>query len=154
MVWMESPTNPMLNLVDIAAVAALARKRGILSVCDNTFATPFIQRPLDLGVDIVMHSATKYLNGHSDVLAGAVIVRDPALAEQLKFLQNGLGAICGAFDSFMLLRGLKTLAIRMERHCANGLRDRAAPGGASRPSSRCAIRASPATRSTSSRGGR
>jgi cystathionine gamma-lyase len=121
MVWMESPTNPMLNLIDIAAVAALARKRGILSVCDNTFATPFIQRPLDLGVDIVMHSATKYLNGHSDVLVGAVIVRDPALAEQLKFLQNGLGAICGAFDSFMLLRGLKTLAIRMERHCANGL---------------------------------
>jgi cystathionine gamma-lyase len=121
MVWMESPTNPMLNLIDIAAVAALARKRGILSVCDNTFATPFIQRPLDLGVDIVMHSATKYLNGHSDVLAGAVIVRDPALAEQLKFLQNGLGAMSGAFDSFMLLRGLKTLAIRMERHCANGL---------------------------------
>ena len=122
MVWMESPTNPMLNLIDIGAVAALARKRGILSVCDNTFATPYIQRPLDLGVDIVMHSATKYLNGHSDVLAGAVIVRDPALAEQLKFLQNGLGAISGAFDSFMLLRGLKTLAIRMERHCANGLR--------------------------------
>jgi cystathionine gamma-lyase len=122
MVWMESPTNPMLNLVDIAAVAALARKRGIISVCDNTFATPFIQRPLDLGVDIVMHSATKYLNGHSDVLSGAVIVRDPALAEQLKFLQNGLGGISGAFDSFMLLRGLKTLAIRMERHCANGLR--------------------------------
>jgi cystathionine gamma-lyase len=121
MVWLESPTNPMLNLIDIAAVAALARKRGILSVCDNTFATPFIQRPLDLGVDIVMHSATKYLNGHSDVLAGAVIVRDPALAEQLKFLQNGLGAISGAFDSFMLLRGLKTLAVRMERHCANGL---------------------------------
>jgi cystathionine gamma-lyase len=122
MVWMESPTNPMLNLVDIAAVAALARKRGIISVCDNTFATPFIQRPLDLGVDIVMHSATKYLNGHSDVLSGAVIVRDPALAEQLKFLQNGLGGISGAFDSFMLLRGLKTLAIRMERHCMNGLR--------------------------------
>lgn len=122
MVWMESPTNPMLNLIDIAAVAALARKRGILSVCDNTFATPFIQRPLDLGADIVMHSATKYLNGHSDVLAGAVIVRDKALAEQLKFLQNGLGAVCGAFDSFMLLRGLKTLALRMERHCANGLR--------------------------------
>ena len=122
MVWMESPTNPMLNLVDIAAIAALARKRGIISVCDNTFATPFIQRPLDLGVDIVMHSATKYLNGHSDVLSGAVIVRDQALAEQLKFLQNGLGGISGAFDSFMLLRGLKTLAIRMERHCANGLR--------------------------------
>ena len=122
MVWMESPTNPMLNLIDLAAVAQVARKRGILSVCDNTFATPFIQRPLDLGVDIVMHSATKYLNGHSDVLAGAIIVRDPALAEQLKFLQNGLGSISGAFDSFMLLRGIKTLAVRMERHCANGLR--------------------------------
>jgi cystathionine gamma-lyase len=122
MVWMESPTNPMLNLVDVAAVAQLARARGILSVCDNTFATPYIQRPLDLGVDIVMHSATKYLNGHSDVLGGAVIVRDAALAEQLKFLQNGLGSVSGAFDSFMLLRGIKTLAVRMERHCANGLR--------------------------------
>jgi cystathionine gamma-lyase len=122
MVWMESPTNPMLNLIDLAAVAQLARKRGILSVCDNTFATPYLQRPLDLGVDIVMHSATKYLNGHSDVLGGAVIVRDAALAEQLKFLQNGLGGMSGAFDSFMLLRGIKTLAVRMERHCANALR--------------------------------
>jgi cystathionine gamma-lyase len=122
MVWMESPTNPMLNLIDLAAVAQLARKRGILSVCDNTFATPYIQRPLELGVDIVMHSATKYLNGHSDVLGGAIIVRDGALAEQLKFLQNGLGSMSGAFDSFMLLRGIKTLAVRMERHCANGLR--------------------------------
>jgi len=122
MVWMESPTNPMLNLIDLAAVAQLARKRGILSVCDNTFATPYLQRPLDLGVDIVMHSATKYLNGHSDVLAGAVVVRDAGLAEQLKFLQNGLGGMSGAFDSFMLLRGIKTLAVRMERHCANALR--------------------------------
>ncbi len=122
MVWMESPTNPMLNLIDLAAVAQLARKRGILSVCDNTFATPYLQRPLDLGVDIVMHSATKYLNGHSDVLAGAVIVRDTALAEQLKFLQNGLGSMSGAFDSFMLLRGIKTLAVRMERHCLNAQR--------------------------------
>jgi cystathionine gamma-lyase len=121
MVWMESPTNPMLNLIDLTAVAQLARKRGILSVCDNTFATPYLQRPLDLGVDIVMHSATKYLNGHSDVLGGAVIVRDAALAEQLKFLQNGLGGISGAFDSFMLLRGIKTLAVRMERHCSNAL---------------------------------
>jgi len=121
MVWMESPTNPMLNLIDLAAIAQLARKRGILSVCDNTFATPYIQRPLDLGVDIVMHSATKYLNGHSDVLGGAVIVRDAGLAEQLTFLQNGLGGISGAFDSFMLLRGIKTLAVRMERHCENGL---------------------------------
>lgn len=121
MVWMESPTNPMLNLIDLAAVAALARKHRILSVCDNTFATPFIQRPLDLGVDIVMHSATKYLNGHSDILCGAVIVRDAALAEQLKFLQNGLGSMSSAFDSFMVLRGIKTLAVRMERHCANGL---------------------------------
>ncbi|HEY6457710.1 MAG TPA: PLP-dependent aspartate aminotransferase family protein [Steroidobacteraceae bacterium] len=122
MVWMESPTNPMLNLIDLSAVAQLARERGILSVCDNTFATPYIQRPLELGVDIVMHSATKYLNGHSDILAGAVIVRDAALAEQLKFLQNGLGSMSGAFDSFMLLRGIKTLAVRMERHCANALR--------------------------------
>jgi cystathionine gamma-lyase len=122
MVWMESPTNPMLNLIDLAAAAQLARRRGILSVCDNTFATPYLQQPLDLGVDIVMHSATKYLNGHSDVLGGAVIVHDAALAEQLKFLQNGLGSMSGAFDSFMLLRGIKTLAVRMERHCANALR--------------------------------
>jgi cystathionine gamma-lyase len=122
MVWMESPTNPMLNLIDLAAVAQLARQHKILSVCDNTFATPYLQRPLDLGVDIVMHSATKYLNGHSDVLGGAVIVRDAELATQLKFLQNGLGSMSGAFDSFMVLRGIKTLAVRMERHCANALR--------------------------------
>ena len=122
MVWMESPTNPMLNLIDLAAVAQLARQHGIFSVCDNTFASPYVQRPLDLGVDLVMHSATKYLNGHSDVLGGAIIVRDAALAEQLKFLQNGLGSMSGAFDSFMLLRGIKTLAVRMERHCANALR--------------------------------
>ena len=122
MVWMESPTNPMLNLIDLGAVAQLARQHDILSVCDNTFASPYVQRPLDLGVDLVMHSATKYLNGHSDVLGGAVIVRDAPLAEQLKFLQNGLGSMSGAFDSFMLLRGIKTLAVRMERHCANALR--------------------------------
>ncbi len=122
MIWTESPTNPMLNLVDLAAVAALAKRRGLITVCDNTFATPFLQRPLELGIDIVVHSATKYINGHSDVLGGAVMVRDTELAAQFKFLQNGLGSMSGAFDSFMMLRGIKTLAVRMERHCANALK--------------------------------
>ena len=121
LVWMESPTNPMLNLVDLEAVAAIARRHRMLSVCDNTFATPYLQRPLELGVDIVVHSATKYLNGHSDVLGGAAVVRDAALAEQLAFLQNGLGAVSGALDSFLILRGIKTLAVRMQRHCENAL---------------------------------
>ncbi|HTY49475.1 MAG TPA: PLP-dependent aspartate aminotransferase family protein [Steroidobacteraceae bacterium] len=121
MVWIESPTNPMLNLADLEAIAAIARRHGILSVCDNTFATPYLQRPLELGVDIVVHSATKYLNGHSDVLGGAAVVRDAALAEQLAFLQNGLGGVSGALDSFLILRGIKTLAVRMQRHCENAL---------------------------------
>ena len=121
MVWMESPTNPMLNLADLEAIAAIARRHGILSVCDNTFATPYLQQPLTLGVDIVVHSATKYLNGHSDVLGGAAVVRDQALAEQLAFLQNGLGGVSGALDSFLILRGIKTLALRMQRHCENAL---------------------------------
>jgi len=121
MIWIESPTNPTLRLVDLAALAALARRHGLLTVCDNTFATPFIQRPLEHGIDIVVHSATKYLNGHSDVLGGAAIVNDARLAEQLKFLQNGLGSMAGALDSFLLLRGVKTLDVRMERHCANAL---------------------------------
>jgi len=121
MIWMESPTNPTLKLVDLAALAALGKRRGLLTVCDNTFATPFIQRPLEHGIDIVVHSATKYMNGHSDVLGGAAVVADAGLAEKLKFLQNGLGSMSGAFDSFLILRGLKTLAVRMERHCANAL---------------------------------
>jgi cystathionine gamma-lyase len=121
MIWVESPTNPMLKLVDLEAVAQIARGRGLLSVCDNTFATPFLQRPLEHGIDIVVHSATKFLNGHSDALGGAVVVNDAGLAEKLKFLQNGLGNVPSAFDCFLILRGIKTLALRMERHCANAL---------------------------------
>lgn len=121
MVWIETPTNPMLKLVDIEAVAARAKAQGALVVVDNTFASPWGQRPLDLGADIVMHSATKYLNGHSDIVGGVVAVRDAAVAEQLGFLQNSIGAIAGPFDSFLALRGVKTLALRMERHSANAL---------------------------------
>jgi cystathionine gamma-lyase len=122
MVWIESPTNPLLKLVDLQAVAAAARKRGILTVCDNTFASPWIQRPLELGCDIVVHSTTKYLNGHSDVIGGAAIVGANAeLQEKLAFLQNAVGGIPSPFDAFLTLRGIKTLAVRMERHCANAL---------------------------------
>src|SRR5512146_1206708 len=122
LVWVETPTNPLLQLVDLAAVGAIARRRGLISVCDNTFATPFVQRPLEHGFDIVVHSTTKYLNGHSDCLGGAAIVRtDSPLAERLGYLQNALGSVPGPFDSFLTLRGIKTLALRMERHCANAL---------------------------------
>jgi cystathionine gamma-lyase len=122
LIWVETPTNPLLKLVDLEAVADLARKRGILTACDNTFATPWAQRPLELGFDVVMHSATKYLNGHSDMVGGVLVVGDNAdLADQLTFLQNAVGAIQGPFDSFLALRGLKTLALRMERHSNNGM---------------------------------
>jgi cystathionine gamma-lyase len=122
MMWVESPTNPLLKLVDLAAVADIARKRGILAVCDNTFASPWVQRPLDHGFDIVVHSATKYLNGHSDVIGGVAIIReDEALRERLAYLQNAVGGVPSPFDAFLVLRGLKTLALRMERHCANAL---------------------------------
>ncbi|MGH8148866.1 MAG: trans-sulfuration enzyme family protein [Steroidobacteraceae bacterium] len=121
MIWAETPTNPTLRVVDLAAVAAVARRHRLLSVCDNTFASPFIQRPLEHGIDIVVHSATKYLNGHSDALGGAAITADPELAERIKFLQNGLGSVPSAFDCFLILRGIKTLDVRMERHCANAL---------------------------------
>jgi cystathionine gamma-lyase len=122
LIWVETPTNPLLKLVDLEAVARVARKRGILAACDNTFATPWVQRPLELGFDVVMHSATKYLNGHSDMVGGVLVVGDNReLAEQLSFLHNAVGAIQGPFDSFLALRGLKTLALRMQRHCANAL---------------------------------
>jgi cystathionine gamma-lyase len=121
MIWVESPTNPMLTLVDLAAIADFARRRKLLTVCDNTFATPYLQRPLEHGIDIVVHSATKFLNGHSDALGGAAITASPELAERIKFLQNGLGNVPSAFDCFLILRGIKTLAVRMERHCANAL---------------------------------
>jgi len=123
MIWVETPTNPLLRLADLEAIARLARQRGILCVADNTFASPYVQRPLELGFDIVMHSTTKYLNGHSDMVGGvAVVGENREVAEQLKFLQNAVGAIQGPFDSFLALRGLKTLALRMERHCANALK--------------------------------
>jgi cystathionine gamma-lyase len=122
MIWVETPTNPLLKLVDLAGVAAIARKRGIISVCDNTFASPWVQRPLEHGFDIVMHSATKYLNGHSDIIGGMLVVGENAdLRERLGFLQNAIGAIASPFDSFLALRGLKTLALRMERHCRNAM---------------------------------
>ena len=120
MIWVESPTNPLLKLVDFGTIAKLARERGILTVCDNTFASPYVQRPLEAGFDIVMHSATKYLNGHSDMVGGIVAVGDnPELVERLAYLQNAVGAFAGPFDSFLALRGLKTLALRMQRHCEN-----------------------------------
>jgi cystathionine gamma-lyase len=121
MIWIESPSNPLLRLVDIAAVARLARERNILTVVDSTFATPWIQRPLELGADIVMHSATKYLNGHSDMVGGVVVVGDAALAERIGFLQNAVGAIGGPFDSFLALRGLKTLPLRMRQASESAL---------------------------------
>ena len=119
MIWVETPTNPMMNLIDINSISRLCKKNEILLAVDNTFATPYLQKPLDLGADIVMHSATKYLAGHSDVILGALIVKDDILAEQLYFLQNSSGAICGPMDSFLTLRGIKTLHVRMERHCFN-----------------------------------
>lgn len=120
LIWVETPTNPMMNVVDIAGVSALAKKHGVLLAVDNTFATPYIQRPLDLGADIVMHSATKYLGGHSDVVVGALVVNDKTLADKLYFIQNASGAVCGPMDSFLVLRGIKTLHVRMQRHCDNG----------------------------------
>jgi cystathionine gamma-lyase len=123
MLWVETPTNPLLKLADLSAIATLAKKRGALAVADNTFASPYVQRPLEHGFDIAVHSTTKYLNGHSDVVSGcAVVGENPELAERLRFLQNAVGAIAGPFDSFLALRGLKTLALRLERHCANALK--------------------------------
>lgn len=120
MIWVESPSNPLLKLVDLPQLAAIGKRHGVLTVADNTFASPWIQCPLELGFDLVMHSATKYLNGHSDMIGGVVIVGDNAdLAERLAYLHNAVGGIAGPFDSFLALRGLKTLALRMERHCAN-----------------------------------
>ncbi|KPQ18659.1 MAG: cystathionine beta-lyase [Algoriphagus marincola HL-49] len=120
MIWVETPTNPMMNIIDIQAVADLGRKHGVLVAVDNTFASPFIQNPLDLGADIVMHSVTKYLGGHSDVVMGALVVNDDSLAERLVFLQNASGATPGPQDCFLVLRGIKTLHLRMERHSQNG----------------------------------
>lgn len=120
LIWVETPTNPMMNIIDIKAVSKLAKKYQILVAVDNTFATPYLQTPLDLGADIVMHSATKYLGGHSDVVVGALVVKDKNLADKLYFIQNASGAVCGPMDSFLVLRGIKTLHVRMQRHCENG----------------------------------
>ncbi|ELQ6019994.1 PLP-dependent transferase [Cronobacter turicensis] len=123
MIWVETPTNPLLKLADLEAIAGLARRRGVISVADNTFASPAIHRPLTLGFDIVVHSATKYLNGHSDVVAGLAVVGDnPELAEQLAYLQNAVGGVLDPFSSFLTLRGIRTLALRMERHSASALK--------------------------------
>ncbi len=120
LLWVETPTNPMMNIIDIEACAKLAKKHNVLLAVDNTFATPYLQQPLELGADIIMHSATKYLGGHSDVVMGALVVNDKELADRLYFIQNASGAICGPQDSFLVLRGIKTLHIRMQRHCENG----------------------------------
>jgi cystathionine beta-lyase/cystathionine gamma-synthase len=122
MVWVETPSNPLLKLIDLEAIAKIAREKKLISVSDNTFATPWIQRPLEMGFDMVVHSATKYLNGHSDMVGGVIAIgENNELGDKIAFLQNAVGAIAGAFDSFLALRGLKTLAVRMERHCANAL---------------------------------
>ncbi len=120
LIWVETPTNPMMNIIDIKAASTLAKKHKLLLAVDNTFATPYLQRPLDLGADIVMHSATKYLGGHSDLVVGALVVNDKELADKLYFIQNASGAVCGPMDSFLTLRGIKTLHVRMQRHCENG----------------------------------
>jgi len=120
LVWMETPTNPLLNITDIAACVRIAKAAGALTVVDNTFATPYLQRPLDMGADIVLHSLTKYMAGHSDVIMGALVTNSDALAQQLAFIQNACGAVPGPQDCFLVLRGLKTLHLRMERHCSNG----------------------------------
>ena len=123
LIWIETPTNPLLKLVDLERIAAIARRRGILAAADNTFASPYVQRPLEYGFDLVVHSSTKYLNGHSDMVGGVAVVGGNAeLRDRLRFLQNAVGAIQGPFDSFLALRGLKTLALRMERHCASALK--------------------------------
>lgn len=120
LIWVETPTNPMMNVVDIEAMRKLSADQGILLAVDNTFASPYLQQPLTMGADIVMHSATKYLGGHSDVILGALVVRDASLAERLRFIQNASGAVCGPLDAFLVLRGIKTLHVRMQRHCENG----------------------------------
>ncbi len=120
LIWVETPTNPMMNIIDIKAVSTISKKYNLLLAVDNTFATPYLQQPLELGADIVMHSATKYLGGHSDVVMGALVVRNKELADKLYFIQNASGAICGPQDAFLVLRGIKTLHVRMQRHCENG----------------------------------
>jgi len=120
-IWTETPTNPLMNILDLRAIAQIARRHNVLTICDNTFLSPYFQRPLDLGIDVVVHSTTKYINGHSDVVGGALIVKDPDLAERIKFLQNAMGVCAGPQDCFLVLRGVKTLGVRMEAHNRNAL---------------------------------
>ena len=155
LIWVETPTNPLLKLVDLERVAAIARKRGIVAAADNTFASPYIQRPLEHGFDLVVHSTTKYLNGHSDMVGGvAVVGENKELRERLGFLQNAVGAIQGPFDSFLALRGLKTLALRMERHCASALKIAQRLEAPSEGAARVLSGPARATRSTRWRAGR
>jgi cystathionine beta-lyase len=119
LIWVETPTNPMMNVIDIQAISSLAKEHKVLVAVDNTFASPYLQQPLTLGADIVMHSATKYLAGHSDVVLGSLVVEEKELAERIGFIQNASGAVCGPMDSFLTLRGIKTLHVRMQRHCEN-----------------------------------
>jgi len=121
-IWLETPTNPLMNLLDLKAIAAIAKPRGIVTACDNTFCSPYFQQPLELGIDVVMHSTTKYLNGHSDVVGGALITNDDDLGKQFAFLQNAMGTCAGPMDCFLVLRGIKTLAVRMEEHNRNALK--------------------------------
>ena len=147
LIWVESPTNPLLKLTDLAAIAEIGKRHELLTVCDNTFASPILQHPIELGFDLVMHSATKYLGGHSDVIAGLLVTSRKDLAEELRFLQNSIGAILGPFESYMTLRGIKTLAVRMRQHCAR----RSSWRSGSRPIRRwrrSRIRVCPATLST------
>jgi cystathionine beta-lyase len=120
MIWVETPTNPMLNIIDIEAISKLSKPKKILLAVDNTFSTPYLQRPLDLGADVVMHSVTKYLGGHSDVIMGALVTSDEDLSKEIYRIQNSSGAVCGPQDAFLVLRGIKTLHVRMDRHCENG----------------------------------
>ena len=120
LIWIETPTNPMMNIIDIKEVVELVKSKDIMVAVDNTFATPYLQRPLDLGADIVMHSVTKYLGGHSDVVMGALVTSDSAIGEEMYRIQNSSGAVCGPMDSFLVLRGIKTLHLRIQRHCENG----------------------------------
>ncbi len=153
LVWVETPTNPLLGIADIEALAAVAHDAGALLIVDNTFASPYLQSPLALGADVVVHSTTKYLGGHSDVIGGALVVKDEELAERLAYHQNAMGAVAGPFDSWLVLRGAKTLGVRMDRHCANAARvvDLLTRTPTSR---RSTTPASPTTRVTTSRPGR
>ncbi len=153
-VWLESPTNPLLNIVDIRAAAEAAHAAGAIVVVDNTFATPYLQQPLDLGADVVVHSTTKYLGGHSDVIGGFAATNDPTIAERLRFLQKSLGAVPGPFDAWLVLRGVKTLAVRMRQHCENARQIAEFLTGHSKRRRRCSTRACRAIPGTTSHAGR